>query len=34
MYDVRPPIAVDSNRFMDQFRIFIRRAEGQVFLFA
>ena len=24
MYDVRPPIEVDSNRFMDQFRIFIR----------
>ena len=24
MYDVRPPIAIDSNRFMDRFRIFIR----------
>lgn len=24
MYDVRPPIALDSTRFMDRFRIFIR----------
>lgn len=24
MYDVRPPIAANSTRFMDQFRIFIR----------
>jgi hypothetical protein len=24
MYDVRSPIAIDSNRFMDKFRIFMR----------